>query len=632
MRGLRRLMTIALCCALLLAITSSSAGPSAQTAGSVPGMWGTTDTSDVAPDSPEWDDVDWTTSGNQPWPGPRNTRAQWFKIFGDDHDPDKGDWDYGHHVKGEPPHNTYYLWRGAEQFPEGTKLLLEWDYPHARFFDVQVSGLPGSGQSNKGDGSGAHEVPIVDVDIEPDPGSVNPFRVGADRNAPNRHFHLTYELRSSGDMNALNTFEGGSAVLPPYRTPGNLRFANTGLDEGDATIGPYFWIRTYLPDGLFEGNYYGDVEPPVLRIDIPDDGRGPYLAPPTRRAEYNYATRTQHDKPYSIEQNPVLENTDPDPDPSNPFVQAYDHDRSTKELEALRFLDEFGEDEIQSAGQAGTSRSLDAHRKWNDPDGNPRLETLYGYNYWFLFHALGSGAAACTSAPGTAASFGFGPRYREPGDPYHPGGDEHTSGFNMYNSYLGTRFSIDSKAVVAITGKLPRLPRTLGGGSSVVAETDLRYMSFGLLTGSLSDTTVVADLIDEHIVIDSDGNYLIVYSPTASRPSGTTAANGVTWRPWNIGTSAFILVRMATTANPTWSHHPMNIKWEDMPNYALAQNCQSAGRMNDNALALRARMGPYYPKVRYVTPADLSAAISSGAWNSPTWNPPSPYKPLLGLL
>ncbi len=601
----------------------------AQAVDPVPGMWATTDTSDVAADSPEWDDVDWTAAGDQPWPGPRNLRAQWFKIFGDDHDPDQGNWDYGRHVKGEPPHNTYYLWRGAEAFPEGTKLLLEWDFPHARFFDVQVSGLPGPGQSNKGDGSGAHEVPIVDIDIEPDPGSVNPFRVGADRNAANRHFHLTYELRSSGDMNALNTFEGASAVLPPYRAPGNLRVANTGLDEdGGALVGPYFWIRMYLPDGLFDGEYYGGVEPPVLRIDIPDDGRGPFLAPPTRRAEYNYATRVQHDQPYTIQENPVLPNTSPDPNPLNPFVQAYDHDRSTKELEALNFLHAFGQDEVAGAGQTGASKSIDAHRKWNDPEGNPRLENLHGYNYWFLFHALGSGAGACSAAPGTAESIGYGPRKREPGDPYHPGGDAHTSGFNMYNSYLGTRFSIDSKALVAVTGKLPSLPRTLGGGSSIVSDTDLRYMSFGLLTGSVSDTTTVGDLLDEHIITDADGNYLIVYSPTASRPSGASAANGVTWRPWNVGRDAFILVRMATTKS-TWAPHPMNIKWEDMPNYALAQNCLSAGRMNDNALALKARMGAYYPKMRYVSPADLSAAISSGAWKQPTWNPKSPYKPLL---
>ena len=45
-------------------------------------------------------------------------------------------------------------------------------------------------------GLGAPEVPIVDVDINPDPGHTNPYRKGANRNAKKRHYHLEFDLKA----------------------------------------------------------------------------------------------------------------------------------------------------------------------------------------------------------------------------------------------------------------------------------------------------------------------------------------------------------------------------------------------------------------------------------------------------
>jgi len=61
--------------------------------------------------------------------------------------------------------------------PLGSKLIIDGDFPHARFMSYEIltpvdSLHPATGRD------GPCEVPIVDADIDPDPGHVNPFRVG----------------------------------------------------------------------------------------------------------------------------------------------------------------------------------------------------------------------------------------------------------------------------------------------------------------------------------------------------------------------------------------------------------------------------------------------------------------------
>jgi len=67
--------------------------------------------------------------------------------------------------------------------PLNSKLLIEGDFPHCRFMDYQII-LPLDPLHPQ---EAMCEVPLVDVDIEPDPGHINSFRVAADRNAQRRH-------------------------------------------------------------------------------------------------------------------------------------------------------------------------------------------------------------------------------------------------------------------------------------------------------------------------------------------------------------------------------------------------------------------------------------------------------------
>src|SRR5262249_53423679 len=121
---------------------------------------------------------------------------------------------------GEDIHATYYYWAypKSEGLPEGTKILIEGDFPHARFMDFQAAPPSDPAYLDWRTGEGAPEIPLLDEDIEPDPRNVNPFRPGADRNATARHYHVTFELRA-GQPVALNPHAG----VPPYRAPGNTR-------------------------------------------------------------------------------------------------------------------------------------------------------------------------------------------------------------------------------------------------------------------------------------------------------------------------------------------------------------------------------------------------------------------------
>jgi hypothetical protein len=100
--------------------------------------------------------------------------------------------------------------------------------------------------------AGVMEIPIVDVDIQPDAGHVNPFIVGADRNAEERHYHLAFDLAYGNpvDLNPVMQSEY-------FRAPGNTRvggpFSSTG-SRGDGTIVPsVLWLRYYAPDKDADG-------------------------------------------------------------------------------------------------------------------------------------------------------------------------------------------------------------------------------------------------------------------------------------------------------------------------------------------------------------------------------------------
>jgi len=133
--------------------------------------------------------------------------------------------------------STYFIGRLA--MPAGSALTLHFTYPHARYFQFALYEAEHGTFVSTGQALGGPE-------IEPDPGSTNPFRVGSDRLAERRAFTLRILAENApGDATraAANTlFAGGDG--------GELMFVN----------------RIYLPDRGWDGAGWGpDASPSAAR-------------------------------------------------------------------------------------------------------------------------------------------------------------------------------------------------------------------------------------------------------------------------------------------------------------------------------------------------------------------------------
>jgi len=165
--------------------------------------------------------------------------------------------------------------------PVGSRVVIEGQFPHARFFDWQAT--PPCPPRNYHNGYyGVPEVPILDADIEPKPGSINPFRPGADRRAAKRDYRVVFEIKD-GDPVALNP----RAFRPPdFRDRAdktNTRAAGAFFYQGPGQYGakpvPDFRDRFALATGLVDAQY-------VRETDRALEGRGEGMPPP---GDYEHA-------------------------------------------------------------------------------------------------------------------------------------------------------------------------------------------------------------------------------------------------------------------------------------------------------------------------------------------------------
>ncbi len=136
--------------------------------------------------------------------------------------------------------STYFIGRLA--LPAGASLNLNYSFPHARYFQFALyKEEHGTFVSIGEDLSGPS--------IEPDPGSTNPFRVGADRLAEKRDFTLRIlaaDAPADAKARAANTlYVGGNG--------GELMFVN----------------RTYLSDQGSDGAGWGPADTPAQGAGLP---------------------------------------------------------------------------------------------------------------------------------------------------------------------------------------------------------------------------------------------------------------------------------------------------------------------------------------------------------------------------
>lgn len=151
------------------------------------------------------------------------------------------------HVSGDElnavaPDEAAQYWAAGMPLPRGGQLQIAGRFPHARYLSF-----------NTYDETFQEIDDINDAQIEPDHGSVNPFRPGADRRAERRRFTLRMQ----------------PGVVPAMKPRPNTLY--TGRPEGSQPQGAALVIRIYRPDRALGGT--GGVSLPKLTIVDPDGTR-----------------------------------------------------------------------------------------------------------------------------------------------------------------------------------------------------------------------------------------------------------------------------------------------------------------------------------------------------------------------
>jgi hypothetical protein len=472
-----------------------------------------------------------------------------------------------------PDLNCTYLLLPHFLPPFGHKVLIEGDFPRARFFNLQFTPGFQPEQYHYGGTYGVGENVIVDADIAPLPGSTNPYRVGANRLASARAYRVT-----------LNSVVGNSAELdssfkPGYRGVGNTRTTSGFVYEGpwgdpDYQKGQKQYDRSPLisRDGMWDA---GEL---WARIYAPDHGTGPlggvalpkvtYQLPDGRR--YFIATDLSAYSQMLNKRVPIPAGQPQEPD------ELAGPDVGWRKMWGI----------IRS-GVVGIAYAM------NGPDFNDKA----------YIRALDKGANARSE------------------DLPAPHNYESSQTLCTHIHYLQRSMSLGEGRVVVITGRLPTTPDTRKG-EPVMKSAQLRYFSLHTYDASLilSGGPVglpIQSLMDDEIITDAKGYFTIVFSRPEDRPANATAENGVTWRDWGPTGGALIMLRYLAVG-PEWT-------------FPKAPTEENLGRGTDwasehydeNLIGKNTRkgwMGHYLPNLHYLSKDEFEELGHNTQWNKiPVW-------------
>jgi F5/8 type C domain len=453
---------------------------------------------------------------------------------------------------GIPDPKITYLFLGTALAPFGSKLVLEGEFPHARFFSIQIT-QPFNGSEYYAQRQfGAAEVALVDADIEPLPGHTNPYRVGADRNATQRKYRVEFNL-ATGDPTALNP----TAHVYPYRQTGNQRtgamlvyqgslgfktIAGTDLPvQGEWNLGA-LWIRIYEPDN--GTGPLGGVSMPKVWFEMPDGQKyfvGSDFTELQKRADATIANREVDEAP------------NPNFGPSCGWFKSWEISRNILSGICLA-------------------------NGWSRVDSGARVRDI----------ALGwTGRGEFQPSPSARI-------------------EPHAT-TNNYISYVGRALTVPPGKIAVLTGKMPTFPSTRNG-EAIMQRGQVRYWSIcGIDQDPLSPlpATTVHAISDDDVTLDDQRNYMIVYSRDSDRPANATTQNGVSWVDW--GTQSYLGVLMRwLCVGPEW-----NFAWSPHENHLSWATADWTGSQYDSTLiAVNWRNGfmqCYLPRVHFMTKDEFEA-------------------------
>lgn len=447
-----------------------------------------------------------------------------------------------------PDGNATYL-RLVFIAPFDSSLFIDGDFPHSREMSFHIirpfdPRFPGTGNM------GVLEVPMIDVDIEPDEGNINPFITGADRNALNRHYHVTFELKA-GDPTALNPVLQDSHL----RAPGNTRVGGPFI-----ATGPY-GDGVFIPSTLW------------LRYYAPDKGLEPLAGVPLPKAVFRLKTGEE----FWLK-------------PSNDLY---------KERQTM----------LAEGANTAPADPLKYTQTLNGPDAG----WLKMFGIWELFAEARGMLLTINADEQTVDAAKMQVRgmldcfFNQGPDNPSPGNIAHSATDCPYHDYLIRNFSLGPGKVYIITGKLPTTPRTRDG-EAIMEKAEARYWSISH-TGSGKDRkyqgVLYGSLMDDEIVTNVNNEYIIVYSTGENRPKNAIPENGVTWQDFGTESSQNFQIRWMSIYPDhyieEYAPNDQNIPWETG---AWMQEEYDKTLVGENKPGV---MGPYHPVIHYMTKEQFEA-------------------------
>jgi len=387
-----------------------------------------------------------------------------------------------------PDPNATYLVIFNAFVPFGHKIVIEGEFPFSRFMSAQFT-PPFNGEAYRySNYAGVGEVGYLDTDIIPKQGNVNTFVPGNDRMAKNRAYRVVFGS-SLGFSNQLN--EG--YYPPDYRVKDSVCYGSGiqcqgpwGLDKrfghgrGIWDVGEV-WIRYYAID-KGRGSLGGVALPEVYYV-TPKGQKYFIVSDLSSINQQSNATAPMR----------VINPKDPDYRLHGPYLGW------NKQFDIFLIITQ------------GLSQALNK----TEPNHKKYVRELQ----------LG-----VTGRGGKQPA----PHYFEP----------HATGC-LYGKYLLSGMNIGKEKLYILTGKLPTFPDTRGGAKTL----DTAQCRYWSITGYDSNWPfakipglAVSSIMDDEVITDEDGNYIIVYSREEDRPINATPQNGVTWVNWGTtGIQSFTL-------------------------------------------------------------------------------------------
>jgi hypothetical protein len=470
-------------------------------------------------------------------------------------------WNYGA-IAGTPDaYNVAYpdggaiYWAAGFRRLPGSALKLRGQFPHARYTSLIAYNRQGRGQDG-----------LADYQIDPDAGSTNPFRPGADRNATQRSYTVNVL-----DLRNLNPATG----LPLYN---NTNPKSDELPRNDLYSKPDVPFTEVIGGTTYQNTIL------VLRIYVPDkgldfDGGVPLPEPELTLADGTRLTgQALCDAVDSESKDRVANGLGLRlPDPSTLVI-----DQRT--YQALRHSERLTARCNVLAANCPTTftvppalvqvpRQVDALIfPATDP---PTWRGAYDRRYQLQLYTGNDAPGASMTPPKNEG--GFFP--------------------NMHNNYVRVALNRNFGKAVVMRARLPKSPQTWHGQATLpTGSFETRYTSL-CLKESMRSTRVQDCVFDEEMPTDQRGFYTVVISRTEDRPSNPSEQCGRAWIEWSPRGDG----EDEPLRDPDFGLLGIRNMLPD-PSFAEAiQNTQTPGDEKQV-------MGDYLPTVTYMSPADVENA------------------------